>query len=99
MAQVDDEAVTVLRTMGGLEPMGAAAMPWVSHVAHNGAHMACDLLLGRGRCTIGEWSLGFTQQALLADTLCSDHRPLVAHVTVDAPGGAAKGTDEAISMT
>ena len=63
--------------------MDAAPAPWVSHVLYDGTHMACDLLLHRGGCTITKWSLGFSEDALLARTLCSDHRPLVAHVMLE----------------
>eukprot|EP00966_Prymnesium_polylepis_P174671 4042460-Prymnesium_polylepis.1 len=82
---VEDEAVDVLQTMGGLEAMApAGGERWISHVAHNGAHMACDLLLSRGDCRVPDWSLGFTQDALLANAMCSDHRPLLARVTLEA---------------
>ena len=55
-----DPAVTTLLTLGGLSPMPTASgreKGWISHVAHNGAHMACDMVLTRG-CHVSAWSLG-----------------------------------------
>lgn len=87
---VDDEAVADLQLLGGFEPMPRARDPWISHVAHNGAHMACDLLLRSGRCSVIDWSLGFTQEALIANALSSDHRPLLATVLLEAAEVAQK---------
>lgn len=77
---VDDPAVTVLTSLGGLRamPSGACAErePRVSHIAHTGAEMACDLALCRGPCHVDEWSLGGTCEELRAGALPSDHRAL-----------------------
>ena len=48
---VDDPALRVLTSLGGLTPLPrttADGSRWVSHVAHTGALMACDLVLTRG---------------------------------------------------
>ena len=93
-----DEAVSVLYRLGGLQPMPAKDTPWVSHVAHTGAPMACDILFSRGPCRVTNWALGYTEEALLAGTLLSDHRPLNAEVVLTEAGDPA-ADDEAMTMT
>ncbi len=68
---VDDPAVSVLTTLGGLRSE-APATDWVSHMAHTGDLMACDLVLTRGGLRVRDWRLAGTRQALLDGTLASE---------------------------
>ena len=91
----DDDALRCLTTLGGLRPMPHRADgDVVSHVAHTGALMSCDLALTRGACRVGEWSLGATRDELLARSLPSDHRPLHATLLLGSSAGAAAAAEE-----
>ena len=57
---------------------------WVSHVAHTGAKMACDLVLTRGACSVCEWSMGGNHNELLGGNWLSDHRPVKALLQVNS---------------
>ena len=110
---VDDDAVRVLTTLGGLrappqpEPTaGEEAGDWVSHVAHTGDLMACDLVLTKGDCCVSAWRLADTRKELVDGNLTSDHRPVIATLRVASEdvlredGGSSSGdaTDEELSM-
>ena len=56
---------------------------WITHVAHTGAHMACDLVLTRGDCCVREWTLGGSESALVAGCFVSDHLPVIATLVLD----------------
>lgn len=74
-----DDALAVLTTLGGCSPMPPHPDgDEISHVAHTGALMACDLALCRGAVRVGDWFLGGSQEKLVAKQLPSDHRPLHA---------------------
>jgi endonuclease/exonuclease/phosphatase family metal-dependent hydrolase len=95
----DDPAVAFLTSSGGLRPMppptraeGVACdaadstgphMHWLTHVAHNGARMACDLILTRGDCCVREWTLGGSESALIGGSFTSDHLPVIATLSLD----------------
>lgn len=89
----DDAALRCLTTLGGLRPMPPPRDEGdvISHVAHTGALMSCDLALTRGPCRIGQWSLGATREELVGRSLPSDHRPLHATILL----GASAVEDEA----
>ena len=80
---VEDEAVSLLLASGVLAPMSERT-DWISHLAHNGKLMACDILAvaderpapALTRVGFGDWSLGGTQEELLSGGWLSDHRPL-----------------------
>lgn len=83
-----DEALMLLTTLGGLASLPASAdgerRRWISHVAHTGAHMACDLVLTRA-CRVERWHLGGSHEELVGGTLSSDHRPLHAILQLAMP--------------
>ena len=80
---IEDEAVSLLLASGGLAPMSERT-DWISHLAHNGKLMACDILAVADerpapaitRLGFRDWSLGGTQEELLSGSWLSDHRPL-----------------------
>lgn len=87
-----DPALVEAALVGRLTPMpGALEAPgtppqWVSHVAHTGALMSCDLALSSAGCRIADdWRLGGSEEDLIEGRLPSDHRPLLVTICLDAP--------------
>ena len=104
---LEDDAVSVLTTLGGLrapppprEEGEARAEQWVSHMAHTGKLMACDLVLCRGACRVAEWELAYTRQELVDADMPSDHRPVHATLLLGEGALAVEGDDveEELSM-
>ena len=94
-----DPAVQTLTTLGGLRahpplPGVADGASWVSHVAHTGALMQCDLVLTRGACRVRDWRLGGTHEQLVSRTWLSDHRPLIATLQVGEAAVVATAAEE-----
>ena len=89
-----DAALNVLTSLGGLAPLPPPpdGGSWVSHVAHTGALMPCDLVLTRGGCRVREWRLGGSHAELVSRRWLSDHRPLLA--TVELGDGALSREQE-----
>jgi len=85
---VDDPAVSELTTTGGLRS-GAPATGWVSHIAHTGDLMACDLVLTRGGCHVRDFRVAGTQEALIKGEMASDHRPIHAVLVLGEGESAA----------
>jgi endonuclease/exonuclease/phosphatase family metal-dependent hydrolase len=85
---VDDPAVSGLTTTGGLRS-GAPATGWVSHIAHTGDLMACDLVLTRGGCHVRDFRVAGTQEALIKGEMASDHRPIHAVLVLGEGESAA----------
>jgi endonuclease/exonuclease/phosphatase family metal-dependent hydrolase len=87
---VDDPAVSELTTTGGLRS-GAPATGWVSHIAHTGDLMACDLVLTRGGCHVRDFRVAGTQEALIKGEMASDHRPI--HAVLVLGEGESEATE------
>lgn len=78
-----DAALVQLARLGQLQCMCSAPCDWGSHCSHLGAVMACDLIYSTPHvCVVRSWRHGGTEEALLAGTLPSDHRPLHAEIDI-----------------
>ena len=79
-----DAALVQLARLGQLQCMCSAPCDWGSHCSHLDAVMACDLIYSTPHvCVVRSWHHGGTEEALLAGTLPSDHRPLHAEIDID----------------
>ena len=96
---LEDAAVKTLTSLGGLRTppapqatVGEGANDWVSHVAHTGDLMACDLVLTRGACRVADWRLAGSREELVKGRMPSDHRPV--HATLSLEAEAADAADQ-----